>query len=883
MHVVSHTHWDREWYLPFQRFRVRLVDLMDHLIDLLERDPTFRHFNLDGQTAMIEDYLEIRPEKRAALQRLARAGRVSVGPWYVLNDEFLASGESTVRSLLIGHRIAREFCPVMKVGYLPDQFGNISQAPQILLGFGIDNAIFGRGMHLDKDRGMEFWWESPDGSRVLASLMGFWYNNAQRFPIETDEALGFVEELRDRMTPVSRLDCLLLMNGVDHIEAQSEVPAVIARVNERLRGDRLVHSTLSAYVDAAKESIRSTGRELAIYTGELREDRSGSLLSGTLSSRMPIKQANERCQTALESYAEPAASFAWLLGEEYPHGLLTYAWKMLLRNHAHDSICGCSVDQVHREMMPRFDQCLQVAEEVTGRALAAIARRVKTVTDSLLVFNFLSWERTDPVRATVDLPAGPVTRGEPTLDPTMRVESIRLFDRDGSEVPIRILSAGLTEKQVLDPHELPRVLLVNRFVIEFIARQLPACGYRVYKIAKSDVPPASRRSSRESARSLTVGDRAIANEFLQLSLRGGRVRVQPAAGPEGWSGEINILEDRGDVGDEYRFIAPADDTVVTGRPARARVAVIDNSPVSATLKIETDLELPFECALEPSARSKETVRCPVATSLTVWAGVPRIDIETAFENRAKDHRLRVLFPTGIESDLSWAEGQFDVIGRPVRLPDDRDDSSPTHPQQRWVDVHDGERGLCIINKGLPEYELCADAARTVALTLLRCVGALSRDYTAAGAGPTPEAQCLGAHLFEYAVYPHAGGWEEARVWRQAHQHAVPLVAVQTGAHQGELGDPHSFLETGSAETIVSAIKKAEEGDMLVVRLSNMTAKGIADARLRVSGAESAKCLTLNEEAIDDVVCSDSTAHVPVGAKKIVTIGLALAPVRPPIP
>ena len=102
MHVVSHTHWDREWYLPFQLFRVRLVDLIDHLIDLLERDPTFRHFNLDGQTAMIEDYLEIGPEKRAALQRLARAGRVSVGPWYVLNDEFLASGESTVRSLLIG-------------------------------------------------------------------------------------------------------------------------------------------------------------------------------------------------------------------------------------------------------------------------------------------------------------------------------------------------------------------------------------------------------------------------------------------------------------------------------------------------------------------------------------------------------------------------------------------------------------------------------------------------------------------------------------------------------------------------------------------------------------------------------------------------------------
>lgn len=883
MHVVSHTHWDREWYLPFQRFRVRLVDLMDHLLEVLERDPDFKHFNLDGQTVMIEDYLEIRPEKRAAVQRLAREGRLSVGPWYVLNDEFLASGESTVRSLLIGHRIAREFCPVMKVGYLPDQFGNISQAPQILLGFGIDSAIFGRGMHLDADRGMEFWWESPDGSRVLASLMGFWYNNAQRFPIDTDEALRYVEDMRDRMKRVSRVEHLLLMNGVDHVEAQAEVPAILARVNERLGGDRLVHSTLPVYMDAVKASIRGSGCRLATVTGELREDRSGSLLAGTLSSRMNIKQANERCQTALERCAEPAASFASILGEEYPHGLLTYAWKTLLKNHAHDSICGCSVDQVHREMMPRFERCLQVAEEVTARALATIAHRVKTEADSLVVFNFLNWERTDTVRAVVDFEAGPATREKPTVDPTMLVESIRLFDRSGSEVPIRIVSAGLTEKQVLNPHELPRALIVKRFVVQFVARQMPACGYRVYRIAKSNAPDSIRDPAGESSRSLIARDNTIANEFLQLTVRGGRVRVEPADGSEGWSGEVNIFEDRGDIGDEYHFLAPANDIAVTSRGAHLRVSMIDNSPVSATVKIEMSLRLPVECPPETSARSKETVPCPITTSLTVCAGVPRVDVVTVVENLAKDHRLRVLFPTGIETDLSWAEGQFDVIGRPVRLPGGRDDSSPSHPQQRWVDVNDGESGLCIVNKGLPEYELCADAARTVALTLLRCVGTLSRGSAAPGAGATPEAQCLGAHTFEYAIYPHAGGWEKAQVWRQAHQHGLPIVAVQTGAHEGDFGDQHSFLETGSAETIVSAIKKAEDANLLVVRLSNTTTKGIADAWVRVAGAESAKLLNLNEEAIGDVIFSDSTARLAVGAKKIVTLGFALAPSRAPIP
>ncbi len=189
LHVVSHTHWDREWYLPFQQFRLRLVDLIDRLLHLMDSDPDFRYFNLDAQTIVLEDYLQIKPENRERLENYIHEGRITVGPWYELNDEFLTSGEATVRSLLEGHRIADEFGACMKIGYLPDQFGNISQMPQILRGFGIDNAVVGRGYHLGGHRKMEFWWEAPDGSRVLTSLMAFWYNNAQRFPADPERAL----------------------------------------------------------------------------------------------------------------------------------------------------------------------------------------------------------------------------------------------------------------------------------------------------------------------------------------------------------------------------------------------------------------------------------------------------------------------------------------------------------------------------------------------------------------------------------------------------------------------------------------------------------------------------------------------------------------------
>ena len=172
LHVVSHTHWDREWYLPFQRFRMRLVDLIDHLLDLLDRDPEFRCFHLDGQTLLLEDYLEIRPENEERLRRHIREGRLLIGPWYKQNDGFLVSGEATIRSLLIGHRIARHFGGVMKVGYLPNQFGNISQMPQILRGFGIESCIFGRGF-LPNGSCMEFIWQGADGSRVLANSLVF--------------------------------------------------------------------------------------------------------------------------------------------------------------------------------------------------------------------------------------------------------------------------------------------------------------------------------------------------------------------------------------------------------------------------------------------------------------------------------------------------------------------------------------------------------------------------------------------------------------------------------------------------------------------------------------------------------------------------------------
>lgn len=426
MHVISHTHWDREWYLTFQEFRMRLVDLIDHLLDILDTDPDFKYFNMDGQTIVLEDYLQIRPQNEKRLRRYIEDGRILVGPWYQLNDEFLVSGESTVRSLLIGHRIAEDFGGVMKVGYLPDQFGNISQMPQIFREFGIDNSIFGRGYQLVDDEKMEIYWASPDGSEVLGSLMAFWYNNAQRFPSNVDDAVAYTEVIKERMAPKSAVHDLLLMNGVDHLEAQEGLGYIIKHVNEKLPdGDKLVHSTLPKYIEAVKEDIKREKIELRRIEGELRQDRGCSVLAGTLSARMYIKQANQASQTWIERYAEPSAAFAMMTGKTYPADMLRYAWKLLMQNHPHDSICGCSIDQVHREMMPRFEQVQQVCRELTKRSLAAIADDIKTDGESLVVFNPLNWRRTDHLTAEIDFHIGDVVRDRPTVDPARDVQADR--------------------------------------------------------------------------------------------------------------------------------------------------------------------------------------------------------------------------------------------------------------------------------------------------------------------------------------------------------------------------------------------------------------------------------------------------------------------------
>jgi len=329
LHVISHTHWDREWYLTFQQFRLKLIDLIDNLLSILENDPHYLYFHLDGQTVILEDYFEMRPENKDRFKKFVEEGRILIGPWYVLCDEFLVSGESVVRNLLLGFRMAQEYGNVMKIGYVIDAFGHISQMPQILQGFEIDNAIMWRGVGGPTFRS-EFYWRAPDGSQVLAYKVpdGGGYCYGINLPADPQLLKEKLSEIMTERSQHTALNHLLLMNGCDHIEPQPDLSTILKQANDVLENVAVVHDTLPNFFNLLKLKVS----HFTPLNGELRDNQFVNLLCGTISTRMYLKQQNNWTQTLLEKYAEPLAAMSWIFNGYYPQAKIWQSWKYLLRN-----------------------------------------------------------------------------------------------------------------------------------------------------------------------------------------------------------------------------------------------------------------------------------------------------------------------------------------------------------------------------------------------------------------------------------------------------------------------------------------------------------------------------------------------------------------------
>jgi alpha-mannosidase len=842
VHVVSHTHWDREWYLTREQFRLRLVDLIDGVLDLLDRDAAFAHYHLDGQTIVLEDYLEMRPEQADRVRRAVAGGRLLVGPWYVMPDEFLVSGEALVRNLAIGHRIAESFGGSMPVGYLPDLFGHVAQMPQILRQFGLDNAILWRGFG---GRRAEYWWEAPDGSSVLLMhLPPEGYCNATRVAFNADEmvarAMKAVDDERER----SVTGQLLLMNGVDHVEPHPAIPRLVERLS-RDNGVRARHSTLPAYVDGVRHCVvQPDAAPLETIAGELRggEDYA-NLLPGVLSARVYLKQANARVQLALEREAEPLSTCAWLAGHAYPAGELRYAWRTLIQNQPHDSICGCSIDAVHEENMSRFARAEQVAEALADRAAVRLSDRVPPPPDGfarLVVFNTDAHARSGVIEATFDLP---YASAEPhrRVDPEAVDRPVRFWPRDAAIAGVRDADGAATAFQILDEsdviatvmsrYETPWQLHARRVRLLMWAKEIPPCGYTAFDVQVGRDSAASRTER------VAATDRALENEHLRVAVNDdGTLDVEEKA--TGWIVRRALaLEDVGDVGDEYNYSPPGDDCRVT-TSGRASISRAHSGPLRASLHVEYELQVPAGASDDRRSRSRETVPMPVSLDVSLDAGARHVDVQVAVDNRARDHRLRLLVPSGAPRVRSArSDTAFGCIERPAeRTPPPgtlMELPVSAAPFQTFIDAGDERGGVTVMSSGLAEYEIVSEPPgtprNTIALTLVRAVGDLSRDdlvtRPSGHAGPsvrTPGAQCLGVHRFRVGIAPRSSASAAAALFKASRAFVLPPRAHAGGSAAGS-GSISASLVTVTSEpaaVVLSALTKAHDRDAVILRLFN---------------------------------------------------------------
>ncbi len=930
IHLVSHTHWDREWYLPFQVFRLKLVHLIDGLLDLLKQDPDFRYFMLDGQTVVLDDYLEMRPEREEELRGHIQSGRVLIGPWYLMVDEFLVSPEALIRNLLWGERISRQFGPKMMVGYTPDPFGHIGQMPQILRGFGISSASLWRGL---TDEPCEFWWQSPDGSRVLMAYLRDSYSNGAGLPTHDHRFPAEVLKVRDALSPHASTSSLLLMHGTDHMEPPADTSAAIAAANPLLEGSQLVHSTLPRYLEAVETEIQEKDLHLPVVTGELRASRRSPLLPGVLSTRIWIKQRNQACQTLLEQWAEPFSAWASLLLESdnrqntapfasdrlaNPAPLLRQAWRLLLQCHPPDSICGCSIDAVHDEMRPRFDQVEQIGERLTQQSLAALAESIDTQTTgafeasgrslALVVFNPSGGTRTDLAQAEFQLPPD--------------VKSYELVNRAGQAIPFRVEGLGnlsmfsaalspadfrtgmnmihdgrvmgflitefslkregdtvyteatlveqgqpdlegfergmqVVETYLADPtitRYVFRSKAAQRVRLSFVAQDVPGPGFQVFwirsKPGEQEQPqqvqmgglvralmplverlsrlPAAQKILASATRPKSRPPYRIENEYFRVeaSEQDGSLEIYDKTSQLSFQG-LNHFMDGGDCGDEYNYSPPLHDRIVS--KAAVRSVNVDRNPVIESITISLEMRLPESLTPDRQGRSTKTVVMPIQTRISLVAGVPRIEVHTEVDNQIQDHRLRVHFPAPIAVDSASYDGHFDIVRRPIALP--KFDNSwaeqprPEAPQRCFTQISNGKAGLIIANRGLPEMEAISSGPNQseLALTLLRCVGWLSRDDLSTRPGPagpteaTPGAQLPGKHKFDYAILPFSAESGLSTAYHLAYAFAAPLRALTTGLHAGSLPASTSLIDLQPAEFILSAIKMAEDNSGWILR------------------------------------------------------------------
>lgn len=915
-HVISNTHWDREWRYPFQRNRHMLVDMIDKLLDILETTPEYRAFHLDNQTIVIKDYLEVKPHKKPLIEKFVKEGRLFIGPWYILPEEYQVGGENLVRNLLLGTKISKEYGGFFRNGYSPFSWGQVSQLPQIYNGFGIDLIMFYRGINsLDAPKA-EFLWEGADGTRALASRFSTmprynFYFYVYR-PVVHNEFFSDVAYPWSRGgTPFHFADSLLYeedyytVNPVDQYFEEHIIPQVNDIIDHQaddfstkhvlwmeghdssgpnkktiriLKDARRLfpeldirHSTLEEYGNAIRDEIDSAS--LKLVTGERRsaqfDHRSGNLYGYTTSARMYLKQANFDAERWLQYYAEPFNAIAGVLGKDVNDLFLDIAWEKLIENSAHDSIGGCSLDEIHEDMMNRYKQIIEISKGVFERAIKYLVQSIDAsvfVSDGehqeeiilLTAINPTMYKRNGVVKAFIDIPKEYVDG------------AFSIRDKAGTLLQLQICSEAETQPVLEQMTDRPMYIDMIRYECYIALSDIPSLGYSTFRV----VPEMPKSDSEELLANEKNGNTILENDNLRIRINADTTfdLLEKHSNQE-FKG-IGYLLDEGEAGTAWlhKPIEP----FVDSRICKPSISVTENGALSAKCRIDYVMMIP------PDVKNRDTneeckKEMPVSVTLGLQKDSRRVDLNIELINNSESHRLRMMFPTNIDAPYHYGEGQFDVVKRSSERPDTSEwIEQPMYdfPMHHFVDVSDENSGLAVLVDGLKEYEYMNDDEKTLAITLFRAFDFIIapssiQDYT-----HQKGSQELGSKSYKMALYPHTGNWSEANVYKEAMLFNYDIRLVQTGYLHGDNDLCRSFISVDSDNVVLSAIKKSESvnaPDEYIIRLFNPTECDI-ETELKLSiPIKNAFLVSLEEVNIKPLQFENNSIPLFFGKKKIVSV------------
>lgn len=796
--VVFQTHWDREWYLPFETFRTRLIRVMERVVDALEKHE-LDSFLFDGQVVAAEDLLEAcEPEMAQKLNRLMQEGRLVLGPWYVMADEFLCSGESLIRNLEIGRKLALSLGNYQKVGYLPDTFGHIGQMPQMLSGFNIDNTVMWRGIDASQS---ELRWKGSDGSEIFTLFLTEGY---YQHPLNTNDFAENIDVYLNKITERATTDKLLLTQGGDHLRpANGNMTERIAEFNHTHPDVELKQDNLANYLEALQSDVSD---DLPVIEGELRGNERAFVLPDVLSTRRYLKQLNQEAEDTLTRKVEPLMAMAPI--ENYPKRFLEQSWKTLLTQHAHDSICGCSVDEVHREMVTRYEKLAQRSQAMLDMALLSLGCTNDEMSASAKVNPFADHTQFSIFNPNPKDFCGWVTervflKGDEAYGMELLLESGECI-----EPVITKSEPGFSFTSPID--DFPDRIEGTWYQIAF-QTQIEGLSYRRFTIEKQATSEPLVTSSNAS-----IGNVSYHIEWNQdASFKVIDLRTQQV-----FDG-LGRIESSLDCGDSYNFAPAVNDRFSIAR----RIGDVQTRQHSSYSEMVSKLELVQPESLSADRKSgceKEVISTGELT-IKLYNDSDFIDINLNWNNQAQDHRLSMHFPTGEELTSTSADSAFEVVTRPVTYQDNqrvlanKEAKVSVNPSQSFV--AGGE--LQITHAGVPEYRVMKGESDELALTLLRSVGWLSRrDFSTRGNGagpdlPTPEAQCLGEHAYQLRL--HIGSANAEVLCQRAEQ--VRYAPFLVKGHSDKWARP---VRLENALLQVSCVRRVE--DELEIRVWNPSAQ-----------------------------------------------------------